>query len=120
MAVAVFVWDRDPRSSSAERAAVPPPQRDAGRALILCWALIPLVFMPGMSLLTGAKLQLHWGSPFLLFLVPAMLELTGVQVRWSDVPLRRMVQAFVALQAALLLASQYTSTQQHRPASGRH
>jgi len=100
---------------SAERklrsgpAAILPRQTDAGRALLLSWGLVPLAFMPLVGIATGADLQLQWGTPFLLFAVPAAMELFGSRFVWSRVPLRPVVKAFGVLQALLLLLSHLTS-----------
>ena len=82
---------------------------DAAGALILSWGLVPLLFMPLVGAITGATLQLRWGAPFLLFTVPAVMELFGRRVQWSRVRLSSAVQVFAAIQALLLLASYLTS-----------
>lgn len=81
----------------------------AGRALLLSWGLVPLLFMPLAGLVAGSTLQMQWGTPFLLFAVPAALELTSKRVRWSGVPLSRAVKAFAVIQLSLLLLSHLTS-----------
>ncbi|WZB64093.1 glycosyltransferase family 39 protein [Achromobacter xylosoxidans] len=50
---------------------------DAARALLLAFGLVPLLFVSMMALVSGAHVQLHWGTPYLLFVVPAALELAG-------------------------------------------
>ena len=50
---------------------------DAARALLLAFGLVPLLFVSMMALISGAHVQLHWGTPYLLFVVPAALELAG-------------------------------------------
>ena len=82
--------------------------RDPARALILSWGLAPLAFMTSMGILTGANLQLQWGTPFLLFLVPALMELARA-VDWSGVNLRVALLAFVLIQGVLLLTNHMTS-----------
>ena len=79
-----------------------------GRALILCWALVPLAFMPAVGIAFGADLQLQWGTAFLPFVVPAAMELKPVWF-WSRARLGLALKAFVALQAFLLLLSYVTS-----------
>ena len=81
----------------------------AGRALLLSWGLVPLLFMPLMGMFAGSVLQMRWGSPFLLFAVPAMMELSARRVAWSQIPLRGALQAFVVIQLLLLLLSHFTS-----------
>ena len=47
---------------------------DAARALLLAFGLVPLLFVSMMALVSGAHVQLHWGTPYLLFVVPAALS----------------------------------------------
>jgi 4-amino-4-deoxy-L-arabinose transferase-like glycosyltransferase len=84
------------------------PPADAARALLLIWGGLPLLFMPAVGLLLGADLQLQWGTAFLLFAVPAAMELTA-GARWHQTPLRRALPAFVLLQALLLLVKYMSS-----------
>ena len=88
-----------------------PPRRqaDAGRALLLIWGLVPLAFMPLVGIAFGANLQSQWGTPFLLFAVPAAMELFGSRVQWSRMPLLPAIKAFGVLQALLLILSHLTS-----------
>lgn len=83
--------------------------RDAARALLLAWGLVPVVFMPAVGLLFGADLQLQWGTPFLMFLVPAVMELLAGVVDWARVPRAAMVRDFIAIQALLLAINIVTS-----------
>ena len=79
-----------------------------GRALILCWAVVPLVFMPAVGIVFGSDLQLQWGTAFLPFIVPAAMELVPGQF-WSRARLGLALKVFVALQAFLLSLSYVTS-----------
>ncbi len=94
-----------------------PTNGDAGRALLWSWGVVPLLFMALVGLGTGASLQMRWGSPFLLFAVPAAMELTGLRDQWRRVPLGAAATVFVIVQALLLLWSHYTSA--HGPAALR-
>lgn len=78
---------------------------DDARALLLAWGLTPLAFMPLTGVLLGADLQLHWGTPFLLFAVAAAMELVAPGAGWAAVPRLKLLQIFVLLQALLLLQS---------------
>ena len=98
--------DTQRASASVEYAAA---TGDAGRALLLSWGLVPLAFMPAVGLVMGADLQLQWGTPFLLFAVPAAMELASTRIRWSGVPLRPALKVFVGLQLLLIMLSQVTS-----------
>jgi 4-amino-4-deoxy-L-arabinose transferase-like glycosyltransferase len=101
------------RSQRSVRVLVPDHGRtrpdDAVRALLLIWGLLPLLFMPLMGLLAGSSLPLHWGTPFLPFLVPATMELLR-SVAWQRVKLAKVTVAFVLVQCLLLVISQVTST----------
>ena len=59
---------------------------DAARALLLAFGLVPLLFVSMMALVSGAHVQLHWGTPYLLFVVPAALELAGGGAWTRQVP----------------------------------
>lgn len=108
LGAAAFAWRRrDSRPRSRRRDALQPA--DAGRALLLSWGLVPLLFMPAIGLLVGANLPLHWGTPFLLFAVPAAMELSNARVPWQRLALRPASAAFGAMQIALLLVSYATS-----------
>ena len=62
---------------------------DAARALLLAFGLVPLLFVSMMALVSGAHVQLHWGTPYLLFVVPAALELAGGGAGLGGCPARR-------------------------------
>lgn len=85
--------------------------RDAAHAFLLCWGLTPLVFMPLVGLIAGSHLHLPWGTAFLLFAVPMVMELLRSRVRWDTIRLARVTVVFVAVQAASLLLSIGTSAQ---------
>lgn len=81
---------------------------DPAKALLLSWGLTPLLFMPLTGVLTGADLQLHWGTAFLLFAVPAVMVLWP-RATWERVCWRTTLRAFVVMQALLLALSHATS-----------
>lgn len=87
-----------------------PVPHDAGHALLLSWGLVPLLFMPLVGLLAGSQLHLPWGTPFLLFAIPAAMELSATRMCWAAVPLRAAAATFACLQALLLGASYLTSS----------
>ena len=82
---------------------------ESSRALLLAWGLVPLFFMPAVGILFGADLQLHWGTPFLLFAVPAAMELTSASVAWGDIRQRTFFLWFAVLQGLLLLVTVLTA-----------
>ena len=88
-----------------ERQARP---RDAGHAILLSFGLTPLVFVSVMTLASGSHVQLHWGTPYLLFVAPAAMELMRGAV-WERVRPRDAVLVFVLSQALLMLRVGLTS-----------
>lgn len=82
---------------------------DSARTLLLLWGFVPLIFMPTVGIVFGADLQLQWGTPFLLFAVPAAMELMSRRITWSRFSLRPALNAFVLIQALLLVLSHLTS-----------
>ena len=119
-----FLYFRSRRGTALPTAPAPvaarPRQPDPGRALLLCWGLVPLLLMPLLGLLAGSNLQMRWGTPFLVFAVPAAMELSSGRVPWSRIPLRRLVQAFAVVQLCLLLLSQLTSARGPAMLRDRH
>jgi hypothetical protein len=93
----------------ALRSVQPGGHRDSARALLFAWGLVPLLFMPFVGVVFGAELQLQWGTPFLLFLVPAVMELFPLRV-WRRADPRAALTAFVFIQVLLLVLSQLTSS----------
>ena len=82
---------------------------ESSRALLLIWGIVPLLFMPLVGLIVGADLQLQWGTPFLLFAVPAAMEFASSRVAWSHSALRPALSAFAVIQMLLLVLSHVTS-----------
>lgn len=111
--LAVAAWSSGAAPAPVAPAAAQPRGGDSARALLLAWGLVPLLFMPLVGILLGADLQLQWGTPFLLFAVPGVMELWP-RSAWSRCSWPTTVTAFVAVQALLLLSSQLTSP--HGPA----
>jgi 4-amino-4-deoxy-L-arabinose transferase-like glycosyltransferase len=112
-----FLFYRSRQASGREGSPLAPAKPrtpDAARCLLLCWGLVPLLFIPITGLVAGSSLQMRWGTPFLLFAVPAAMELSAARVAWSCIPMRQLVRAFVIIQLCLLLLSQVTSP--HGPA----
>lgn len=95
--------------SLRRRRIAPPvqPAADGSRALLLSWGLVPLLFIAGLGVATGADLQLQWGTSFLLFLVPCVMEL--VPAAWHRVRDGVALKTFALLQALLLVLNTVTS-----------
>ena len=70
------------------------------QALLICFGLLPLLLIASLGLLSGAGLQLHWGTPFLLFVVPAAMELLA-RGRWAHARLSTALAVVLALQTLL-------------------
>lgn len=97
-----------------------PSHAKSSRALLLIWGIVPLLFMPLVGLLAGADLQLQWGTPFLLFAVPAAMELSSRWVAWTRHSLKPALKAFVVIQSLLLLVSYLTSPRGPLALQDRH
>jgi len=82
---------------------------DSARTLLLVWGFVPLIFMPMVGIVFGADLQLQWGTPFLLFAVPAAMELVGRRISWSRMPSGPALSSFALIQVLLLVLSYLTS-----------
>lgn len=80
-----------------------------GRALLVIWGVVPLVFMPLVGLLLGAELQLQWGTSFLLFAVPAVMELPRSAAAWSGWRLKPTFKAFMVVQILMIAVNFITS-----------
>jgi hypothetical protein len=94
------------------------PRRDPAKALIFAWGLLPLCFMPLVGIATGADLQSHWGTPFLLFAVPAAMELAPPRF-WDRVDPVKALRAFLVIQA-FVMALGYVTSPRGIPALGNH
>ena len=76
--------------------------------MLLTWGIVPLLFIPLMGVAVGADPQLQWGTPFLLFVVPAAMEL-GPFDFWNKADLGKALRMFLLIQALLLVVSYVTS-----------
>lgn len=80
----------------------------ASRALLLCWGVVPLAFTALVGVAFGAELQLQWGTPFLLFIVPCAMELRP-EASWNRASQHATWRAFGIVQALLLAINIATS-----------
>lgn len=62
-----------------------------------------------MTLATGSRIQLHWGTPYLLFAVPAVMELLRGRAGWGHARPSEAVVAFVLIQLLLMARVELTS-----------
>lgn len=82
---------------------------DLDRALLWSFGFVPLLFMPAMGLAFGSELQSQWGTAFVAFTVPAVMEVWAwCRGRLEFRPLRA-VTAFIVLQMVMLAINAYTS-----------
>ena len=93
--------------------------RDPARALIFAWGAVPLCLMSFISLFFGANLKGHWGTPFLIFVVPAVMEMAP-RGFWDRCHWRNVLWAFLVIQAVLLIADYRTSLDAPAPFSTHH
>jgi 4-amino-4-deoxy-L-arabinose transferase-like glycosyltransferase len=105
--LAAVVWMVARHRSKAQSMEHTVPAEPAARAFLWVWGFVPLLFTVFVGLISGAELQLQWGTAFLLFAVPAMMEL--IPVVWRNVNVKRALCVFVLIQATLLLASHLSS-----------
>lgn len=104
-----------PASGAAAQDGEPPASArpaaiDLDRALLWSFGFVPLLFMAGMGLVFGSDLQAQWGTAFVHFTVPAVMELWAWR-RGGRLSLHapRAVKAFVVLQGLLLSINLATS-----------
>ena len=102
------LWWLARRRSTVAAVKTEAPPRDAGRAILLSFGFTPLVFVSLMTLASGSHVQLHWGTPYLLFVAPAMMELARGGV-WERVRPRDAVLVFALVQALLMVRVGLTS-----------
>ena len=109
--IAAALWARRAGRQTPPTAVAPAgfKANDRAKGLLLAWGVVPLLFMPLVALLSGADLQLQWGTPFLLFAVPAAMELLP-GYEWNRIDLRRVLLVFLIFQALLLTVNFVTSS----------
>lgn len=108
LAVAAWQWRALNRTTPAEPVDQAAPHRDPAKALIYAWGLLPLCFMTLVGVATGAELPAHWGTPFLLFVVPAAMELAPPRF-WDRADLAKILCAFLVIQAVVMARDYLTS-----------
>lgn len=82
---------------------------ETARSFLLVWGLLPLSFITGVSLATGADLQLQWGTAFVLFVVPVVSVLTRDRMQWGRTSAAVMLGCFTCVQLALMVLNLATS-----------
>lgn len=93
--------------------------RDPARALIFAWGALPLCLVSFVSLFFGADLKGHWGTPFLIFVVPAAMELAP-RGFWDRCHWRKVLWAFLVIQGLLQIWNYRTSLKAPAPFSTHH
>jgi len=116
---AVHGWRKRQVPVPAEPPATAGPARTT-RAFLLSWGVVPLGFMALVGLLGGADLQLHWGTPYLLFTVPALMTLLPGKPWAAPQTLVRARLVFLLLQALLMVLSLLSSPRGVPALNDRH
>lgn len=113
--ILLCAWGLRPKNDIECNKVSPCREAQNARLIILLWGLLPLVLMAGLGLFTGARLQLHWGTAFALWTVPAVMLLFRLDtIGAPDARMWRwLVAPFLLIQAALLVVSYETSSFGH-------
>ena len=94
------------------------PHRDPAKALIFAWGLLPLGFMPLVAIVLGSHIQGHWGTAFVIFAVPAAMEMAP-RGFWDKSDWVRVIPFFLLIQA-FLLTQDYLAYREGPVAYGKH
>ncbi len=94
------------------------PHRGPAKALIFAWGLLTLCFMPLVAIVLGSYIQGHWGTAFVIFVVPAAMELAP-RGFWAKSGWIRVIPFFLLIQA-FLLTLEYVSMRQGPVTYGKH
>ena len=119
LAVAAWQLRALDRTTPGEPVAQATPHRNPAKALIYAWGLLPLCFMTVVGIATGADLQSHWGTPFLLFAAPAAMELAPPRF-WDRADLVKILCAFLVIQALVMARDYVTSPRGISALAGNH
>lgn len=98
--LALAWWHRRPPPGSQPDESGGQPA-DAARLLIFAFACVPVAFIVLTVMLLGAEARKHWGTPYLIWMVPAIMEEVG-SVRWQRVPMRHVLGLFLLIQMAMV------------------
>lgn len=79
------------------------------RVFLLLWGFVPLLLMMSMALLGGSKLHLHWGTAFMLWTVPAVMECAR-RAPWQQLRTLRAAWLAFALVQALVMAQAWMAS----------
>ena len=104
--LAAVGWMHRRRAATEPEAnAVVDQTTEPEQALIYSFALVPAAFIVLTVLVLGAEARKHWGTPYLIWMVPAVMQ-TWRRVDWSTVGLGRAAVVFALVQGALLMQDQ--------------
>lgn len=106
--LAIVAWQARRTGVPEHASASDAPRLRASRELLWCWGLVPLAFIPVLGIASGADLQLQWGTSFLLFFVPSVMEL-ATPAFWDRASQGVAWLAFAGLQVLLLAINIVTS-----------
>lgn len=88
------------------------------RAFLVCFGLLPLLWMPAMAVVMSAKLHLNWGTAFMPLTCAALLCLGGAR-RWQGMSPVAVLAGFALVQA-LLAAWAWQQQALPRPVLSQH
>ncbi|MCE1250683.1 MAG: glycosyltransferase family 39 protein [Comamonadaceae bacterium] len=101
-------------------AAAAPLPDDGARRFLLLWGFVPLLLMMAMALFGGSKLHLHWGTAFMLWTVPAVMECAR-RAPWAELrTVRAAWFAFALVQALVMVQAWMASPQGPRGYKADH
>lgn len=83
---------------------------ELSRQFLLLWGFVPLALMALMGLLGGIKLHLHWGTAFMLWSVPAVMEGCAARAAWTSLRTVRAAWAAFAVVQALVMAQSWMAS----------
>ncbi|MFL6661410.1 MAG: glycosyltransferase family 39 protein [Rhizobacter sp.] len=106
--LAVADWSAQRSHAAATSDNAPGDRRDAARALLISWGAVPLGLMTLMGATFGSDLQLQWGTPFLLFLAPCVMELFP-RAAWRRPAPAAVWTTFAGIQTLLIVLTIVTS-----------
>lgn len=92
--------DRNPWHAGATPCATPAAVPAGLGGFLVCFGLLPLLWMPAMAVLMSARLHLNWGTAFMPLTCAALLWLGGAR-RWQRVSPVAALAGFVLVQALM-------------------
>ncbi|QTD47268.1 glycosyltransferase family 39 protein [Ottowia testudinis] len=107
-----FWWAARQRVPAAVAAADGSDRARWSRQFLLLWGSVPTLFMVTMALVGGVDLQKHWGTAFILWSVPMVMEWLAARGRRVSLEVVRTAWPIFALVQMVLLL-QYWAASPH-------